>query len=34
MEILFDGRFRAILTRAKCLVIALTYRSVGPRVGA
>lgn len=29
-----DRRFTAILTRAKCLVIALTYRSVGPRVGA
>lgn len=34
METLSDRRFTAILTRAKCLVIALTYRSVGPRAGA
>lgn len=29
-----DCRFRVILTGAKCLVIALTYRGVGPRVCA
>lgn len=29
MGTLSDGRCRGILTRAKCLVIALTYRGVG-----